>query len=102
MKISRQPDIEFTREAAEISLDDEETQEIKNRIPFSIGTEFINDEWISSTFEKIADIYRREISEYKGTVKDFLMGKNIFQIADALKLDWNTGSNTYICNNCLL
>lgn len=76
MKISRQPDIEFTREAAEISLDDEETQEIKNRIPFSIGTEFINDEWISSTFEKIADIYRREISEYKGTVKDFLMGKN--------------------------
>lgn len=73
MKISRQSDIEFTREEAELSLDYDEFDEIKKRIPFSIGIEFINEEWISFTFERIADIYRKEISGYKGTVKDFLM-----------------------------
>ncbi|QAT40648.1 DEAD/DEAH box helicase [Clostridium sp. JN-9] len=76
MKISRQPDIEFTREEAELSLDYDELDEIKSMIPFSIGTEFINNEWISFIFEKIADIYRKEISGYKGTVKDFLMERN--------------------------
>lgn len=76
MKISRQSDIEFTREEAELSLDYDEFDEIKSRIPFSIGIEFINEEWISFIFEKIADIYRKEIYGYKGTVKDFLMERN--------------------------
>ena len=72
MKISRQSDIEFTRENAELFLESEEIYQIKNRIPFSIGIEFIDDEWISSTFEKIVDGYRKAISSYKGTVKAFL------------------------------
>ncbi len=76
MKISRQSDIEITREAADLALDYEELYEIKNRIPFSIGMEFINDEWISFTFEKIAEVYRKEIEEYKGTVKDFFLERN--------------------------
>lgn len=76
MKISRQPDIEFTREEAQLYLDYEDFDEIKNKIPFSIGTEFINNEWISFVFEQISDIYRKEISIYKGTVRDFLMNKN--------------------------
>ncbi len=44
MKISRQPDIEFTREEAELSLNYDELDEIKSRIPFSIGIEFVNEE----------------------------------------------------------
>ncbi len=75
-KISRQPDIEFTREDADLSLDYEELLEIKNRVPFSLGSEFITEEWIASNFEKIADIYRKEIASYKGTVNSFLMDKN--------------------------
>lgn len=76
VKLSRQSDIEFTRENAELFLEFEELEEVKNRVPFAIGMEFINEEWISYTWEKIADIYRREISSYKGTVKDFLMERN--------------------------
>jgi non-specific serine/threonine protein kinase len=75
-KLSKQSDIEITREEAELFLDYEEVEEIKNRVPFAIGMEFINDKWISSIWEKITDIYRREISSYKGTVKDFLMERN--------------------------
>ncbi|AQS10286.1 RNA polymerase-associated protein RapA [Clostridium saccharobutylicum] len=76
MKLSKQSDIEFTREEAELFLDYDEFEEIKNRVPFAIGMEFINDEWISLIWEKIADVYRREISIYKGTVKDFLIERN--------------------------
>ncbi|MBV7276554.1 DEAD/DEAH box helicase family protein [Clostridium sp. PL3] len=76
VKISRQSDIEFTREAAELFLESEELEELESRAPFAIGMEFINEDWISYTLEKIADIYRKEISSYKGTVKDFLMERN--------------------------
>ncbi|MBP2031867.1 non-specific serine/threonine protein kinase [Clostridium algifaecis] len=76
MKISRQSDIEITREASDVALDYEELEEIKNRIPFSIGMEFIDDKWISFTFEKVAEVYRKEIGKYKGTVKDFFMERN--------------------------
>ena len=76
IKLSRQSDIDITREDAELSLDYEEVEEIKNRVPFAIGTEFINEEWIFLTWEKITEIYRREISNYKGTAKDFLMERN--------------------------
>ncbi|MHC6180999.1 DEAD/DEAH box helicase [Clostridium sp. JNZ X4-2] len=76
MKISRQSDIEFTREAAELSLGYEDLDEIKNRVPFAIGIEFINDKWIFSIWEKIIDVYKRQISNYNGTVKDFLIERN--------------------------
>lgn len=76
MKLSRQSDIEFTREEAELSLDYEELDEIKNRIPFAIGIEFINDKWIFFIWEKIIDVYKKQISNYDGTVKDFLIERN--------------------------
>lgn len=75
-KISRQFDIEITRQDAELFLEYEEIEEIKNRAPFAIGMEFINDEWISHIWNEITDIYRKEISKYKGTVQDFLMERN--------------------------
>ncbi|URZ00286.1 DEAD/DEAH box helicase [Clostridium felsineum] len=76
LTISRQSDIEFTREEAELALDYDELVDIKSRVPFSIGSEFINEEWICLNFEKIAEIYRKKICTYKGTVKNFLVEKN--------------------------
>ena len=76
LKLSRQSDIEFTREDADLTLLEEETEEIKQRIPFAIGMEFIDDEWISFVWEKITEIYKQEISNYQGTVEAFLMERN--------------------------
>lgn len=75
-KLSRQSDIEFTREDVELNLEIEEFEEIKNRVPFAIGMEIVNEKWISNTWEKISDVYKREISNYKGTVKNFLVERN--------------------------
>ncbi|WP_242859816.1 DEAD/DEAH box helicase [Clostridium drakei] len=75
-KLSRQSDIEFTREDVELNLEIEEFEQIKNRVPFAIGMEIVNEKWISNTWKKISDVYKREISNYKGTVKDFLVERN--------------------------
>ena len=76
LKISRQSDIEFTREEADLTLSEEEVEDIKKIVPFAIGTEFIDEEWISFIWEKITEIYIKEISNFKGTVGAFLMKKN--------------------------
>jgi len=76
LKLSRQSDIEFTREEADLTLSEEEVEDIKKIVPFAIGTEFIDEEWISFIWEKITEIYKKEISSFKGTVGTFLMEKN--------------------------
>ena len=76
LKLSRQSDIEFTREEADLNLSEEEFEEIKQRVPFAIGMEFIDDEWIYFIWEKITEVYRKEISSYQGTVEAFLMERN--------------------------
>lgn len=74
--ISKKSDIEFTREETELQFSFEDIDEIKQRIPFAIGSEFINDEWIINNFKYINEEFKKEIKEYKGTVKDFIHGKN--------------------------
>ncbi|SHK49036.1 non-specific serine/threonine protein kinase [Hathewaya proteolytica DSM 3090] len=76
MKITKQPDIEFVREEAELSLNSEEICDIKSKIPFAIGTEHITEEWIVSVFQRIAEVYRKNISTYNGAVTEFLLGYN--------------------------
>lgn len=75
-EISRKSDIEITREDTELFLEYEEIEEIKNRAPFAIGMEFINNEWISHVWSETADIFRREISKFKGTVQEYLIERN--------------------------
>ncbi|HEY5525587.1 MAG TPA: DEAD/DEAH box helicase [Clostridium sp.] len=76
MKLSRQSDIEFTREEAELNLSKEEIEEIKQRVPFAIGMEFIDDEWISYIWAKLTEVYIEEISNYPRSVEAFLMERN--------------------------
>lgn len=76
LKILRQSDIEFTREDADLSLSEEEFEEIKQKVPFAIGMELIDNDWISFIWEQLREVYKKEITNYKGTVEAFLMEKN--------------------------
>ncbi|WP_243156390.1 DEAD/DEAH box helicase [Clostridium sp. C8-1-8] len=75
-KLSKQSDIEFTRENADLNLSIEELEAISKKLPFSIGSEFINNQWIKANFEKIAEVYRREILSYQGSVNAFFLERN--------------------------
>ena len=65
LKLSRQSDIEFTREEADLTLSEEELEEIKQRVPFAIGMEFMDDEWLSFIWRKITEVYKYDIINNK-------------------------------------
>ncbi len=75
-KLTRQSDIELTRENADLTLSEEETGELLGAVPFVIGTEYINSNWMISIWEKLIKVYAEKISNYQGTVEALLTEYN--------------------------
>lgn len=71
---SKNPDIELSRTLTKPSLEDIDF--IKSKLPFMIGMEFVNDEWILKIFEKINDIFTFKLKNYEKSVESFLTEKN--------------------------
>lgn len=74
--LTRYPDIEFIRDAAQVVPDESIVQRLLNSIPFTIGSEFVTEDWICSLFEKLNDVFVNEIKEYEGTVAFYLAEKS--------------------------
>jgi len=75
-KLTKQSDIELTREDAELTLMEEDVEELIRAIPFAIGMEYINSTWIRKTWTKLTKIFAEEIINYQGTVEAFLTEHN--------------------------
>lgn len=73
--LTNQSELELTRENAVIVLDEAMRNRLLNSVPFALGTENINEFWLNGIFDKLAAIYRKEISKYKGTVAEYLSRK---------------------------
>jgi non-specific serine/threonine protein kinase len=67
-KLSRQPDIELSRDTVQIEFSDEERSEFLDKVPFAIGMEYINDSWLSNIWDKLTEVFRSEIIAYDGSV----------------------------------
>ena len=74
--LSQNIEIEFTRENTVVVPSDEELLEILHSVPFVVGLEFINVNWIKDIFEKLSKTFGTEIKEYQGTVAEFLLEHN--------------------------
>lgn len=66
-KLTRLPDIEFTREETIVSLNEDEIKEWIEAVPFVIGMEYVNQDWLSQLWEQLLEVFKREIKEYNGT-----------------------------------
>ena len=75
-KISQQSDIEFSRETVEIYLPEEVLEKLRQEIPFVIGSEYVDDEWIQSTWEAMLVVFKTEIKSYEGTVARYFAEHN--------------------------
>lgn len=75
-QLTRQPDLEVAREHVEIVPDELMTQRLLNSVPFTIGSEYIDGDWIRDAFEKLRLIFAREISAYDGTAALYLADKS--------------------------
>ena len=67
-KLSQQSEIEFNRDAVQVDLTDDELYALKEQLPFVLGMEYVDNDWIRAVWEAMLAVFRREIKKYDGTV----------------------------------
>lgn len=77
-EISRQPDIEYSREITweTLSIRTDEVYELIEGVPFVIGREHIGATWVSCVWNRLLLVFCNEIKEYDGTVARYFEEKN--------------------------
>ena len=75
-KISRQSDLELSRELVQVDLEDDERDRLKEEIPFAVGMEYIDGGWIQRQWEALLAVFRMEIADYDGTIARYFAERN--------------------------
>ncbi|MBN2852827.1 MAG: DEAD/DEAH box helicase [Clostridia bacterium] len=75
-KLCRLPDIELNREDSIISLTSEEIHQLLQELPFAIGMEYVDEDWLIAVSEAILNVFRMEIKSFDGTVSRFFIEYN--------------------------
>ena len=70
------PGLEIIRNDIEINYEELNLNELLDDIPFCIGNEFINIDWIKNLINNLLDIYKDEISKFEGSVDLYFTNKN--------------------------
>lgn len=70
--ILQQPDIEYLREKAQLIFTDDEYKNIVSGCPFMVGSEYVTQIWLETQFERLLHIFRQEITNWKGSVEEYL------------------------------
>lgn len=95
--ITRQSDIELVREKAELAIPEEDLEYLLAAIPYTLGEEYIDREWIYGIWDKLRLVFSEEIRNYKGTVEAFLAeynnqihipGRVFFHLVESKKEDY--------------
>lgn len=74
--LTDQPDLELTRENAIVTPNADLTGRLLDCVPFTLGSEHVTEAWLVHIFEKLNEIYAREIREFDGTVSMYLAEKS--------------------------
>ncbi|MGB4438460.1 MAG: SNF2-related protein, partial [Sedimentibacter sp.] len=74
--LSQQSEIEFYREKVQVELTDNELYQLKEEIPFAIGMEYVDDDWILNIWESLLAVFKLEIKNYDGTVARYFAEYN--------------------------
>ena len=69
------PGLELLRETAAVDLTDDISEDLLASVPYGIGTEYIDKNWLAGIFTELNNVFSREMKKYKGTVQMFLTEK---------------------------
>lgn len=75
-KLSHMPEIELVREAAEPLLAEDEAQRLIDEVPFAVGMEYVNQQWIAEQWKGMLAVFRSEIKSYEGAVAQYMAEHN--------------------------
>ena len=70
------PEIELIHGELKAVIPEEFKNVVLASVPFVLGAEFINEQWLNGIFAKLVSIFNSEISHYDGTVAEYLSGKS--------------------------
>lgn len=74
--LANNPDLEVAREATKVEPDEETIQRLVGAVPFSLGSQFVNEEWLKGIFAQLNDVYSREMRDFDGSAAMYLSGKS--------------------------
>ena len=74
--LTRQTDLELKRDKLDITLDDDTFERLLLSVPFTPGSEYVNEQWLDSFIKKLLGIYTTEIKKYDGSVALYLADKS--------------------------
>ena len=66
------PGLELSREETRVLPSAEQMQKLLYSVPFGVGTEYVDEEWISHSYAALTRVFARDISGYEGSVSLFL------------------------------
>ena len=69
------PEIELEREKLNVHPSDDMKARLLNSIPFALGSEFVDDQWLEGIFNQLSKNFQNEISAYDGPVSAYVSGK---------------------------
>ncbi|MCD7893070.1 MAG: DEAD/DEAH box helicase [Erysipelotrichaceae bacterium] len=75
-ELTNQPQLEIARENIDLEIHEDTYDYLLDSIPFIVGNEYINREWLDHIFIKLAEIFASEIKDYSGSVQFYLTEKS--------------------------
>ena len=74
--LTSMPGLELLRGRAEVMLDEDTVAELLDSVPYAIGTEYIDSDWLNNIFSALNATFTSEMKDYSGTVQMFLTEKS--------------------------
>ena len=73
--LTSSPDLEVARENFIFNADEFAKMRLLNSVPFAVGVEYVDNDWLTKIFNALAEIFRAEILNYKGSVAEYFSSK---------------------------
>lgn len=70
------PELELAREKVRPEPSAENIEALLKSVPFAIGAEYVTAAWIRAVFQRLTEVFAKEIAAYNGTVEMYLTEKN--------------------------
>lgn len=74
--LSRNPDLETLREDAKAVLEDEDQEVLLTEVPYINGAEYLNRYWLECAWDRLNQVFSKEMKKHKGSVAEYFIGKN--------------------------
>ena len=70
------PELELARDKVKVEPTGDDIDNLTSLVPFIVGSEYVNETWIRHLFQKLKQVFARQVRKYEGTVNLYLTEKN--------------------------